>query len=763
MLLFSQTADRIAATTKKLEKTAILAEYFRAVAVDHAAVAAVFFSGRPFPVWEETTLQVGGSMLWRIVAELAGKSEHALTEAYRKHGDLGAVAEAVLPQVESQRSSLPRLPAKTPAAIQRTFREISTARRPAFKAAVVRQLLEAISPLEAKYVIKVMTGDLRIGLKESLVEEAIARAFAAEHPGTTLKAVQRANMLLGDIGETLKLAAEGRLGEAKMRLFHPIGFMLASPAESAEDALGFFQNAWVEDKYDGIRAQAHCSGDDVRFFSRTPDEITESFPELPEALAGLPSDAILDGEILAWSYSDDELSDVVGRRSLQEESQVARRTSHENQAHVARRAAHGNQSHAEGRASHEDESHVARHAAHGNQSHAEGRTSHENQSHAEARAPHGNQSWVVASLSSATKQAPEERPSLAQHGSAGNFARIEPSPGGTTDALPRIGRALPFSALQKRLGRKMVTDALVREVPVAYLVFDVLYANGELVIDRPLRDRAEILDDLLDRRKAVHHGDTETRRRRTKAEAQGLLDFRPAENHDATANAGLLTTNDQRPPTSSETTYDLRRTTILPTTENRQPTTAVIRAPVFRASSPDELNALFDAAQARGNEGLMIKDPASPYSPGRRGKSWLKLKRELATLDVVVTAVEFGHGRRIGVLSDYTFAVRNGEQLLNVGKAYSGLTDTEIAEMTNWFLEHTTEDQGFRRVVEPKIVIEVAFNNVMQSDRHNSGYALRFPRIVRLRPDKLPEQADTLEKVKELYEKQGKTSHPSQG
>ena len=169
MLLFSQTADRIAATTKKLEKTAILADYFRAVAVDDAAVAAVFFSGRPVPVWEETTLQVGGSMLWRIVAELAGKSEHALTEAYRKHGDLGAVAEAVLPQVESQRSSLPRLPAKTPAAIQRTFREISTARRPAFKAAVVRQLLEAISPLEAKYVIKVMTGDLRIGLKESLV------------------------------------------------------------------------------------------------------------------------------------------------------------------------------------------------------------------------------------------------------------------------------------------------------------------------------------------------------------------------------------------------------------------------------------------------------------------------------------------------------------------------------------------------------------------------------------------------------------------
>ncbi len=182
--------------------------------------------------------------------------------------------------------------------------------------------------------------------------------------------------------------------------------------------------------------------------------------------------------------------------------------------------------------------------------------------------------------------------------------------------------------------------------------------------------------------------------------------------------------------------------------------TRVIRAPVFQASTPQELDQYFEAAQARGNEGLMIKDPESPYTPGRRGKAWLKLKRELATLDVVVTAVEYGHGKRIGVLSDYTFAVRDGDKLVNIGKAYSGLTDVEIAEMTKWFLEHTAEDQGFRLVVEPKIVLEVAFNNMMESDRHESGYALRFPRIVRLRPDKLPEEVDTIERAREIYESQ---------
>jgi ATP-dependent DNA ligase len=108
------------------------------------------------------------------------------------------------------------------------------------------------------------------------------------------------------------------------------------------------------------------------------------------------------------------------------------------------------------------------------------------------------------------------------------------------------------------------------------------------------------------------------------------------------------------------------------------------------------------------------------------------------------------------VLSDYTFAVRDGEKLVNIGKAYSGLTDVEIAAMTEWFLEHTLEDQGFRLVVEPKIVLEVAFNNMMESDRHESGYALRFPRIVRLRPDKLPEEADTIETVREIYQGQTK-------
>jgi DNA ligase 1 len=591
MASFAETCEAIGATTKKLQKTAIVADYLCSVSVEEAAISVVFLSGRAFPAWEETTLQVGPSLLWRLVAEISGYDENAITAAYRRYGDLGAVAGEILQKRSGQGLSV--------LAIAEKFRQIAGTRGAAAKSVAVRELLTRSTPLEAKYIIKIMTGDLRIGLKESLVEEAIAKAY-----GGSLGEVQRANMLLGDIRETLRLAVNGQLLDATMRMFHPLGFMLASPIESAEEGLSYFADAAVEDKYDGIRAQAHISDGEVKLFSRTRDEITESFPELPAALAGLPHDAILDGEIVAWEFPSSP----------------------------------------------------------------------------------GN-----------TREIVDEQASESGEAKAVN-----------------LGRARPFTFLQQRLGRKKVGEKLLREIPVAYLAFDVLYAAGELVIDRPLRERARILDELLKLRRGNHGEHTGTQ---GKSGTQGRLAFGP-ETGESHVIEGL------------------------------------IRAPMFRASSAEQLEELFVSAQARGNEGLMIKDLDSSYTPGKRGKSWLKMKRELATLDVVVTAVEYGHGKRIGVLSDYTFGVWDGDRIVNIGKAYSGLTDAEIGEMTEWFLAHTVEDQGFRRIVEPQIVLEVAFNNMMRSDRHESGFALRFPRIIRLRQDKLPAEADTIERAREIYGRQ---------
>jgi DNA ligase-1 len=171
--------------------------------------------------------------------------------------------------------------------------------------------------------------------------------------------------------------------------------------------------------------------------------------------------------------------------------------------------------------------------------------------------------------------------------------------------------------------------------------------------------------------------------------------------------------------------------------------------------SAEQIDRAYRDARLRANEGVMLKLADSIYQPGRRGLAWAKLKRELATLDVVITGAEFGHGRRAGLLSDYTFAVRGGDgELLNVGKAYSGMTDAEILEMTAWLQAHTLEDFGHFRTVEPLRVLEVAFNNIMRSDRHASGFALRFPRILKIRDDKPIEEIDTLETVEAVYQSQ---------
>jgi len=255
----------------------------------------------------------------------------------------------------------------------------------------------------------------------------------------------------------------------------------------------------------------------------------------------------------------------------------------------------------------------------------------------------------------------------------------------------RDGRVLPFRYLQARLQRKDISAELLEEVPVTFACFDMLARDERLLIDAPLSERRAELSEM---------------------------------------------------PVAGER-LSLARWSRLK-----------------QQAGDEELHERFEDARSRGHEGLMLKRADSPYFPGRRGKWWLKLKRELSTLDVVVVAVEWGHGKRANVLSDYTFAVRGPRgRLLTIGKAYSGLTDAEIARLTEWFLAHPLRQaQGdtsrwrHSLPVEPKVVIEVAFDIIQESKLHESGFALRFPRIVRIRDDKPPSEVDTLDAVRRIYE-----------
>ena len=532
---FCRAAEEIAASTGRLSKVRILSDYLRPLSEDDLRRAAVWFGGTPFGQSDARSAQTGWAVLRRALGAVAGMGEDEVRAVSRRCNDAGLAALEIM-------AGRPGDGALDPAALEKVFLELSEARGPVKRQVLLESVFARCSALEASYITRTLTGDLRIGLKEGLLEEAISAAFDSPP-----ESVREASMLLGDTGALALAAKRGELGQARMRVLHPVKCMLAGSEPDGKAVWARLAGedgvVWAEDKFDGIRAQVHVTDGRCEIFSRDLKRITAQFPEISAAAADLPSGTVLDGEILA---------------------------------------------------------------------------------------------------------------SMA-------------------------GRRLTFFDLQKRLNRIEADLFLAEDVPVEFVAFDILMSDGKTLVRSPWSERRKALEKLPFAR-----------------------------------------------PLSL--------------------------ARVARLEGAEAVEEEFRAARARGNEGLVCKDPQSAYTPGRRGLAWIKLKKEFATLDVVVTGVEYGHGKRREVLSDYTFAVRDEVTgaLLTIGKAYSGLTDKEIAELTPWFLERVRRVKGRLHEVEPELVIEVAFDSIQPSTRHPSGLALRFPRIKTLRRDKSIADIDTLKSARKL-------------
>ena len=266
---FAECAEAVAATTKKLEKAAILGDYLKPLSDPDLTRAARYFAGQQFALHDARTTNVGGSIISAALSEATGFSPEDLYPRYVRLGDPGDLAEEI---VKEARQTFD--PTITLAETESLISRLSETRGIKNKTALLAAVLHRASPLEAKYLVKLLAGDLRIGLREGLVEDAIARVF-----GQSLADVAYANMLLGDIGETATRARRADLRDVSMRLFHPIKFMLATPAADLTDiARTMPEEFLVEDKFDGIRAQAHVEDGRVAIYSRTMDEITHRFP-----------------------------------------------------------------------------------------------------------------------------------------------------------------------------------------------------------------------------------------------------------------------------------------------------------------------------------------------------------------------------------------------------------------------------------------------------------------------------------------------------
>src|SRR6185369_5941878 len=311
---FARTAELVAATTKKLQKAALLGAYFEQLGDDDLARAARYFAGQQFAQSDARTTNVGGRILSEAMVLATGVNPESLGPRYARWGDGGDVAFEIF--VETKPDAQPSISLES---TEELLARLSTTRGKNAKTQILTQVFAGATPLEAKYLVKLISGDLRIGLREGLVEDAIARAF--KQP---LADVSMANMLRGDIGEAALRARAGALGDVEMRLFHPLKFMLATPASDLSDIERTMPGEFfVEDKFDGIRAQAHVQNGRVAIYSRTLDEISIRFPELNAPLAALPTDVIIDGEIITargegiLPFSD--LQKRLGRKTVSEE------------------------------------------------------------------------------------------------------------------------------------------------------------------------------------------------------------------------------------------------------------------------------------------------------------------------------------------------------------------------------------------------------------------------------------------------------------
>jgi DNA ligase-1 len=546
----AELLEKVEATKKRLEIIALTADFLRRLDAEEVEPAVSMILGRAFPKWSQKTLEVNWATLSGILQQTAGVDWDAFREAFASTGDIGAAAKAVFEKTKMKKQALLLQKTLTITEVRRLLEAIagtagSGSREK--KERLIETLLSQASPVEAKYLVKIFVGEMRTGLYEGLMEQAVAKAFDAP-----LATVQKASMAMGDIGEVAAIAkTEGktRLSQIGFRVFRPVKLMLAQVASDVAEALAEHGGKTAfEYKYDGARVQIHKRGSEVRVFSRRLTDVTQSLPEVVEAVkANVKTDeAIVEGEVIAI---DDK------------------------------------------------------------------------------------------------------------------------------------GHPIPFQHLMRRFKRVHEVRGMAEKIPVRLYLFDILFLDGESLILLPYVQRRKVL---------------------------------------------------------AENVGKIALTTQIVTDKNS-------RAETF-------LNEAMDT----GHEGLMAKRLDSPYTPGTRGKRWFKIKPVLEPLDLVITAAEYGYGRRHGWLSDYYLAARDAAtgKFLNVGKTFKGLTDAEIIEMTRRLKKLTVREERNRVVVLPKTVVEVAYNEIQRSPKYKSKMALRFARITRIRDDKNPEDADTIERVRAIFERQ---------
>ena len=560
--ILAETYEELESVTSKIKKTQILSELLKKTPPELLPKVVLLVNGKVFPSYSQYELGVATQLMIRAIAKSTGISQKEVEEIFKKRGDLGLTAEELVKKKKQVTLFKKKL------TVEKVFENLQ---KIAFetgegsqerKLNLIVELLVSSQPKEAKYVVRTVLEELRVGVAEGIIRDAIVEAFLLkgkeERKEELTQLVEYAWNILSDYGEVAKIAkeeGEEGLKKVKVKIGRPIQVMLGLAAKNIEEVVKEFGKVIAEWKYDGMRALIQKKNNQVWIFTRRQEDVTKQFPEIVK-LARECLDAkecIVEGEVIGIDK--------------------------------------------------------------------------------------------------------------------------------------KTGTPLPFQVLSQRIHRKYDIEKMVEEIPVQVNLFDLVYLDGEMLFEKSLKERREMLEKIV---KVV----------------PGKFQL-----------SKMIFTDDVK-----------------------------------------ELEKFYEDALKNKQEGLMLKVPSAKYVFGRHVGTMYKIKPIMETLDLVIIGAEWGTGIRSNWLSSYILACRDEDtgKFLSCGMMGTGLTEEQFQQMTEMLKPLIIKEEGRTVWTKPKIVVEVAYQEIQKSPNYESGYALRFPRLVKLREDKGPEEADTLERVKELYKTQGR-------
>ena len=570
--VLAETYEALEKEPSKLKKAAIIADFLKKTPKDELEMSVLLLRGTVFPGYSQMELGIADKMVMRAIAKATGFSESDIVEKFKKTGDLGLTAEECLRSKKQATLARKKVTLDFVFNDMRKLASMEGGGSQDRKLNLIAEMIVSARPVEARYIIRTILSNLRVGASDGIIRDAIVSAFLFENGDgekevsderkrvkkEATDAVDYALNVVADFGEVARIAREkgvSGLRKVKIEIGKPIQVMLAEKAESLDDVLKKYKKVAIEWKFDGMRAQVHKKGDRIWVFTRRLEDVTNQFPDIVKAMreAIRAEECVIEGEALAINA--------------------------------------------------------------------------------------------------------------------------------------KTGEPLPFQSLSQRVQRKYDIERMAKEIPIQMNMFDAIYVDGELMLDKPFAERREMLSKIL----------------KTVPKKVQL--------------AKQIVTEDLK---DAEKFYE-------------------------------------SALEAR-QEGVMLKVLDSPYVFGRHVDGWVKIKPVMETLDLVIVGATWGEGARANWLTSFVLACRDPdtERLLECGMMSTGLSEEEYSEMTKTLEPLIIDESGKDVVVKPKIVIEVQYQEIQKSPTYSSGYALRFPAFKTIRPDKGRDDADTISRVKKLYESQGR-------